>query len=352
MRADNGGPGSVDRITPVDPDDPDWDAFVGEADDSTFCHAGEWRAIMEHVLGHESTYLAARDEAGGWLGVLPLVRVRSRLFGDFLVSMPFLNYGGPVGSSVARARLAAHAAGMAERLGVDLLELRCREPVDSTLNVAHRKVAVVLELPEVPETLWSERFPSKLRSQIRRPMKEGLEVRFGEEEVPAFYEVFSRHMRDLGTPVLPRALFDRIAGAFGDRASFGVVYLGDEPIAAGCGLAWREELEMTWAASLREHNRIAPNMLLYWSFMERAIQQGMRAFNFGRSTPGAGTHRFKRQWGGEDVPLPWLQWSAKGVSATPNPDGSGFYRLAASAWQRVPLTVASRVGPWLARGLP
>lgn len=342
----------VAGITPVERDEPEWEAFVRAAEDSTFCHAGGWRGIMEDVLGHETMYVAARDGEGRWIGALPLVRVRSRLFGDYLVSMPFLNYGGPVGQSAARIQLARYAHRIAEDEGVDLLELRCRQPVESRLHLAHRKVAVILELPDEPEKLWSERFPSKLRSQIRRPLKEGLEVRFGSEQVPAFYEVFSRHMRDLGTPVLPRSLFERIAAVFGDQALFGAVYRGEEPIAGGCGLAWRDELEMTWAASLREHNRTAPNMLLYWSFMERAIGQGMRAFNFGRSTPGVGTHRFKRQWGGEDVPLPWLQWSGSGVSATPNPDGSGIYRLATTVWQRVPVPVASRVGPWLARALP
>jgi serine/alanine adding enzyme len=342
----------VAGIEPVDPDVPDWGAFVHEAEDSTFCHDGGWRGIMEDVLGHECTFLAARDGNGRWVGVLPLTRVRSRLFGDYLVSMPFLNYGGPIGHPAARAQLARHAAALAERHGVDLLELRCREELVSDLHLVHRKVTVVLRLPDQPETLWSDRFPSKLRSQVRRPMKEGLEARFGAEQVPAFYEVFARHMRDLGTPVLPRGLFERMATLFGDRAVFGAVYRGNEPVAAGCGLTWRDELEMTWAASLREHSRVAPNMLLYWSFMERAIRQGMRTFNFGRSTPGAGTHRFKRQWGGEDVPLPWLQWSGRGLAATPTPDGSGMFRLATRVWQRVPLPIASRLGPWLARGLP
>jgi serine/alanine adding enzyme len=352
MVARTGCAADVPRISAVEPGDPAWEAFVEAAQDSTFCHAAGWRGITEDVLGHECSYLAARDGEGVWLGALPLVRVRSRLFGDYLVSMPFLNYGGPIGRPAARVALARYAAGMAERDGVDLLELRCREPVDSPLALSHRKVAVVLELPDTPEILWSERFPSKLRSQVRRPLKEGLEVRFGPEQVPAFYEVFSRHMRDLGTPVLPRELFERIANVFRDGSLFGAVYHGEEPIAAGCGLAWRGELEMTWAASLREYNRLAPNMLLYWSFMERAIKQRMRAFNFGRSTPGAGTHRFKRQWGGEDVPLPWLQWSARGLSATPNPDGSAMFQWATRVWQRVPLPLTRRFGPTLARLIP
>jgi len=122
-------------------------------------------------------------------------------------------------------------------------------------------------------------------------------------------------------------------------------------VAGGCGFVWREEFELTWASSLLEYKREAPNMLLYWSLIERMIERGLRSFNFGRCTPGGGTHRFKGQWGGSDVPLPWLQWSPGGVSATPNPDRP-LYRRAAAVWRRIPRPITDRLGPVLARRLP
>jgi predicted N-acyltransferase len=178
-------------------------------------------------------------------------------------------------------------------------------------------------------------------------------TRFGPRELDAFYRVFSRGMRDLGTPVLPRAFFEHIVAELGDRVELAVVYLDDVPVAAGCGFVWRDEFEITWAASLREYNRMAPNMLLYWSLMERMIERGMQVFNFGRCTPGGGTHRFKKQWGDAyDVPLPWAQWSPTGVAATPNAEGRPLFRYATQAWSRLPLAVANLLGPPLARNLP
>jgi serine/alanine adding enzyme len=339
----------VDRFTG---DDAEWDGFVESAPDSSFCHLAGWREIMTGVLGNECVYLVAREEGDGWAGALPLVRVNSRLMGRYLVSMPFLNYGGPVGQPAARSALARHAAELASGQAADLMELRTRHEADSELRVAQRKVLVLLELPGDAETLWKERFPSKLRSQIRRPQKDGLETRFGVEHLPAFYKVFARHMRDLGTPVLPRAFFEALPRLFPHQVRFGVVYRGDEPCAAGCGFVWKGEMEMTWASSLLEYKRSAPNMLLYWSFMERAIAEGLHTFNFGRSSPGTGPHRFKRQWGGTDVPLPWLQWSRGPMSATPTPDGSGLFRTATEVWKRVPVGLATRIGPYLARRIP
>jgi FemAB-related protein (PEP-CTERM system-associated) len=265
--------------------------------------------------------------------------------------MPFLNYGGPLGTPSAQAFLAEQAVEEASRSGADLLELRARQTLPSGLRVSDRKITVLLDLPLSPESLWDDVFRAKLRSQIRRPQREGMEVRFGTSELEPFYEVFTRNMRDLGTPVLPRELFDRIGELFAGIVRFGVVYLRDEPVAAGCGFLWRGELEMTWASAIRKYNRLAPNMLLYWSFIEEAIGHRASVFNFGRCSPGGGTHRFKLQWGGRDVPLPWAQWSPRGVAATPSPDRL-LYRLASGAWSRMPLPLANRIGPVLARRLP
>ena len=116
-------------------------------------------------------------------------------------------------------------------------------------------------------------------------------VRFGTDQVAPFFEVFARHMRDLGTPAQPLTLFRELAKQFPDDCWFACAYLGARPVAAGCGFRFGSEFEMTWASSLRAYNRQAPNMLLYWACMERAIGEGITRFNFGRCTPGAGTHR-------------------------------------------------------------
>jgi FemAB-related protein (PEP-CTERM system-associated) len=337
-------------VAPLNGSVSEWDAFAASAPESTFCHLAGWRDVIASVLGHDCPYAVATDDEGAWRGLLPLVRVRSPLFGHYLVSLPFLNGGGPLGAPAAVVALAGHATGLARRMNVDLLELRTRHLVASPLRVSDRKISVRLDLPAATESLWRQ-FPAKLRSQIRRARKEALEARFGADQLEPFYEVFARNMRSLGTPVLPRAFFERIAATFGDFVVFGAVYQRAQPVAAGCGFAWRDEFEMTWASSLREHNRVAPNMLLYWSFMERMIARGMRVFDFGRCTAGSGTHRFKRQWGGADVSLPWLQWSPRDVASTPSPERP-LYRLATAVWRRLPLAVTNRVGPLLARQLP
>jgi len=339
------------RVVPFDGTAAEWDDFLMGHGESSFCHLGAWREIMSQALGHTLHYRVALDGAGRVHGLLPLVRVRSRLFGDYLVSMPFLSYGGPIGTQEARALLALDAVREAQGLGVDLLELRSRSPVPGDLRRSERKLTVLMDLPGTSEELWKNGLRGKVRSQVRRPMKEGMEARFGPELMEAFYGVFARTMRELGTPVLPRDFFAGVLGGMPEQVILGVVFRKDEPVAAGFGFLWNGEVEITWAGALREVSRMAPNMLLYWSFMERAIRSGAHTFNFGRCSPGSGTHRFKGQWGGEDHPLPWAQWSPGSVSATPAPTGRK-YRLATAVWSRLPLPVTNRMGPFISRSLP
>jgi FemAB-related protein (PEP-CTERM system-associated) len=342
----------VSTVRIVDDDErKHWDSFVEKDPRSTFCHRYGWKGIMRDLLGHEPLYLAAVDDADAWQGVLPLVRVRSVL-GHYLISLPFLNDGGPLGDQRAQQKLVEHAVAEAANSGAGLLELRGRFDAPGPVSSTNRRITVQLELPDSKEEFWKQTLKPKLRSQIRRPSKEGMTFRSGSEEMDSYYEVFARNMRDLGTPVLPKAFFQRAAKEFGSSVVFAAVYTaGGRPVAGACCLVWRDEIEVTWASSLREFNQLAPNMMLYSRLMEDAIDRGLKIFNFGRCAPGGSTHRFKQQWGGNDVPLPWPSWSRKAGIGVPSADGR-FYHLAVSAWQHLPLAVANRVGPKLARLLP
>ncbi len=329
-----------------------WDAFVAATPGSSFCHLSAWRDVFRDSLGLESSYLRARRPDGTLAGVLPLVRIRSRLFGHSLVSVPYLNEGGPLGAPAVQRHLLERTAAQARQTRAGLLELRARHPLPAApgLGAARRKITVLLDLPATAEELFNKRFSTKLRTKIRRAQKEGLEVRFGPELEGAFYHVLARKLRDLGTPVHPRAFFAAITRHFPERVQFSAAFSGKTVVAAGCGFFWQGEYEITWSGALREYMRLNANMTLYWALMEEAIRRGATVFNFGRCTPGGGTHEFKRQWGSRDVELPWRQWPDGGAGA-PSGEGAGM-RLATDAWKRLPIGVANRLGPVLARRIP
>lgn len=330
-----------------------WNAFVERAAHASVYHRYEWRRIIADVFGHESCYFAARDSRGEIRGVLPTIRLRSRLFGDFLVSMPYFNYGGALADrdDTADALIEA-AATRGQELGVGHLELRHRANLKPAWPVRTDKVAMYLRVPENPDALGRQ-LGSKLRSQIKRPQKEGATgVQGGRELLDEFYAVFSRNMRDLGTPVYSKRWFAAILEALPDRTRVFIVRHGGKPVAAAILVGDRGYLEIPWASSLREFNSVGVNMLLYWNVLEYACAQRYEVFDFGRSTLDSGTFKFKSQWGAQPHQLYWHYWIRGGGEPPVMNPSNPKYRLAVAAWRRLPLMVANRLGPLLVRNLP
>jgi FemAB-related protein (PEP-CTERM system-associated) len=207
-------------------------------------------------------------------------------------------------------------------------------------------------LPDAFDALL-KKFPAKLRSQIRRAEKEGMGFRLGAADIlKDFYDVFSRNMRDLGTPVCGPEFFAEILRAFPANSRIGVVYLNKEPVAGGFLYGFRQVLEIPWASSDRRYNRLAPNMLLYRSVLEYACHDGYRVFDFGRSTPDSGTYRFKEQWGARPVQLNWHYWLSNGGPLPDLTPSNEKFRWAIFLWQRLPLPVSRCLGPTIVRYIP
>lgn len=328
-----------------------WDAYVLQQPEASGYHLWGWKAIFERVFGHRTTYLVAiRD--GRVAGVLPLVLFESAIFGRFVVSLPFVNYGGVVADDdAAAAALVARAGAITREHRASHLELRHDRRRFPHLAPKEHKVAMTLALPADADTLWNA-LDRKVRNQVRKAEKSGLvAATAGREGLGEFYAVFSRNMRDLGTPVYTPALFEAVLAAFPDRARLIIVRLGTTPVAAGLTWRWRDRTEVPWASSLREHNALSPNNLLYWTILKEAIAAGSRTLDFGRSTPNEGTFHFKKQWGAGPVPLCWEYDVAQGALPDQSPKNPKF-RLAIQAWQKLPVPVANVLGPRIVRSIP
>lgn len=330
----------------------EWQAYVNGHPAATHYHDARWPVLMHEVFGHAHHALVARDARQALCGVLPLVRQRSRLFGDFLTSLPFVNYGGALAdSTVIEEQLMDAAGDLAAKLGCRHVEFR-DVAARAGRPVRAAKVSMRLPLPGAVEDLWRD-IGTKLRAQVKRPEREGATTRIGGAElVDDFYAVFSRNMRDLGTPVYPRRWFSAICAHFADEAAIVVVDLGGKPVAAGFLLQHRTQVEIPWASTIREFNRYGVNMQLYWRCLSWAIERGATVFDFGRSSIDAGTHRFKAQWGAKELPLHWHYWLPEGQALPElNPQNRKF-ALAIAAWQRLPISVSRLIGPQIVKYLP
>jgi FemAB-related protein (PEP-CTERM system-associated) len=312
-----------------------------------------WLQILQQGLGHTPFCLEAASE-GRTRGFLALAQVNSLLFGRFLVSLPYLNSAGVVAENETTARrLVDQAVALADDLDVRYLELRHEVSLEhpALTQQMTSKVHMRLPLPARVDELW-EGLSGKVRNQVRKGQKSGLQVAWGGEELlPEFYDVFSHHMRDLGTPVYGRRFFQAILRHFPDRAELCVLRAGRRPAAVALLLHGDGVSEVPSAACLRCFNSTCANMFMYWCLLERAVRRGQALFDFGRSTVDSNTYQFKKQWGAQPSPAIWQYYVRKGSISAVRPESPSYRRLIA-AWKRTPLWLSRWLGPRIVRGIP
>jgi FemAB-related protein (PEP-CTERM system-associated) len=330
-----------------------WDEFVKSNPAASCYHLASWATVFNKAFGHDTRYLAAETD-GRIVGILPLVVFKSRFLRRFSVSLPFVNYGGVVADTPEVERALVDAAIDETRaMGGEYLELRHTSRLFPSFPSKQHKVAMILPLAENAEKQWSA-IDRKIRNQVRKAEKSQLRVtQGGVELVEPFYDVFAHNMRDLGTPVYPRQWFQQILTTFPDNSRIFCVWHGDQPVAASYVFWHGETIEVPSASALRSFNPMCPNMLLYWEMVKFAADRGFRNFDFGRSTPGAGTFDFKRQWGAQPHALNWEYWLASGDDELPDLSPQNpRVQWAIELWRHLPVPVTRAVGPLVVRNIP
>ena len=328
-----------------------WDVYLESIPTATVCHHFLWQLVIQRAYGHRPFYLMALRNAQV-CGVLPLVLVKSRLFGRALTSMPFLDYGGICADDETVAQpLLEHAQRLLPECGANYIELRqCVQP-PQTGTLRLDKVGMRLNLSSGINAVWQS-FPAKVRNQVRKAEKSGLRADIGGAELlDAFYPIFAQNMRDLGSPVHHRAFFACLFAEFGPQARLVLVRDGHRAVGGLICLLFKDTVTVPWASSLREYLAKCPNNLLYWEAMQYAHAQGYRCFDFGRSSVDSGTYHFKRQWGAEPVQIYWQVVGRDGHESIAFSANSAKYSLALEMWKRLPVSFATLLGPHLRKYL-
>ena len=239
-----------------------WDSYVRQHPQASLYHRFRWKHTFEQSHRLSGYYIAAMSDKKQIVGVLPCFLLDSRLFGRFLVSVPYVNYGGPLADNEkVEIALLDFAQSLALDLSVDHLEIRSLRELNGWPQKTD-KVSMVLPLPEEESTLL-EQLGSKTRAQINQAKKHRVDCRFGKSELlDHFYQVFARNMRDLGTPVYAKSFFATILADFHEETTIVVTYNENKPVAAGFLLASGGTLEIPWASSLRKMNHLNVNMYM------------------------------------------------------------------------------------------
>lgn len=335
-----------------DADSSAWDEFVNSHPQRTFAHRWNWSSVLVNSYGVKPYYIIA-EENGRIVGVMPTVLMKSLLFGRFMISLPWLDYGGPLAlSDDAVVGLVDFASNIAEKEKCRFVELRAVRQVHPGLASRNHKHSFMLDLSAGEEEVWKS-IDGKCRNQVRKGVKSGLEVKIGGIEfLDDFYRIFAHNMRDLGTPVWPKSLFSEQFRYFGDDTELGIAYLSGSPVACALIIHYGDYSTVPSASSYRQYLKLSPNNILYWEIIRHCMRRGTRLFDFGRSSIDAGTYHFKKQWVKNPELQTW-QYNLLSINEFPglNPANPKL-KLAINIWKRLPLSLANLLGPHIAVKLP
>jgi FemAB-related protein (PEP-CTERM system-associated) len=336
----------------AEPDDARLDAFVRAQPQAAFFHLPKWTAAVERGTGQKGHYLVV-EQGGQVRGVLPLTEIRSPLFGNALVSAGFGTGGGIIADDDRAAEALARAAWeFAGRLGCKSAELRGGPLPEGWQVSAGTYASFSRPLSGTGDALLAS-IPRKQRAEVRRALSFDLESTSGTDKRhrDAHYRVYAESVRNLGTPVFPRSLFEATLDAFGDEARIDLIWKDGRPLAAMLSFTFAGCCQPYWGGGTREARQWRANDLVYYEVMRRGLEAGSTRADFGRSKIGTGPWERKRNWGFDEAPLTYAVRAADGEAVRAINPLDPKYRLKIAAWQKLPLWVANRLGPVIARGL-
>jgi FemAB-related protein (PEP-CTERM system-associated) len=327
-----------------------WDGFVADHPDANLFQRAAWRRVIARAYGHKAHYLMAR-RAGSICGVLPLIEIRSPLFGYALTSIGFFVYGGILATDTAAAAALADAAvRLGKELGVAHIELRSERALLSDWATKAGTYATFRRGLEDTEAAALQSIPRKKRADIRKSLSADLIVETG---IPpaAFHAVYAESVRNLGTPVFPRCFIHSILSEFADITELSLVRRGGTPLAALLTFYFKDQVLPYFGGAVPAARPLHAYDLLYWSLMRRAVARGVRTFDFGRSKYGTGAFDYKRFWGFEPTPLAYQYHLIRGTAVPDISPLNPKYSQLVAIWRRLPLAIANRLGPLLVRQL-
>lgn len=326
----------------------EWDELVGTLDSSKSYHLYEWGLLLNEVHNHKLIRLTVDD------GVFALALVKSHIFGNRLISLPFADYGGPCAKNKETAEsLVLEAEEIARELDIDFMEIRC--PAEDYYGVLKKEGFVsrddyftyILPLDKNLDELWKG-IGDKNRNMVRKAKKNNVEIKMAsdKDDVREFYRLYLKNMKKLGSPPQPYKFFKKMWDLFYPEHLVLPMAMHDgKCIASGIFFTHNRTMHHAYSCALREYLTLAPNDLIQWWVITWGNEQGFKSLDFGRTREGAGNVLFKRRWGGKLVRMPYFYKFYRGeLKEMPEIK----YKNLSTLWSRfIPEFVASKAGPWL-----
>jgi len=326
-----------------------WDSYIDQNPNATFFHKAGWKTVLEKAFNHPGYFLMAK-QAGRVCGVLPLGHIKSKLFGNALISTPFCVYGGVVADNDEIAtQLEKKACELAESLEVDYLELRNKQQRNPDWPSKDMYVYFRKEIAADAEQNLTA-IPRKQRAVVRKGIKAELDVST-DINLGDLYFAYSTSVRNLGTPVFSKKYFATLLDVFKDEVGITTISKNEKTISSVLSFYFKDEVLPYYGGGTSEARGLKANDFMYWALLKTSGEQGIKYFDYGRSKQGAGSYSFKKNWGFVAEPLFYEYYLVKAKSVPEINPNNPKYKYFIDIWRRLPLSVANFLGPFISRSL-
>jgi len=353
-------------ISQLSDDDKDlWNKYVASSSDAHIYHLWEWGSILCKTYRYARHYIVVRMDRN-IVGAFPLLYVKSMIFGKRLISLPFVEYAGPILSrdidpSIAELvlkRLWDYTYTLTRKLKAEYTEIRHPPSFLSSIFLSlgfkalQRHVAFRVDLTKGESELWKN-MDKKSRNSLRKAMKTGM----GIEEVnldglAQYYDLYLETLKRLGSPPHSFDFFLNVVDAFKQAGllRMTLAVYDDKPIAGVMVFCFKDTLYWFGNVADRRYRNLNPTNLLLWDTMQFGMKNNFRVFDLGETRrEDKGIYHFKRGWGGSEANLEDFVFSPKHVEL-PNPNQRKYVFLS-RIWSMMPKALARRLGPRVISGI-
>lgn len=339
-----------------------WDKLVEKTSNSSVYHLWDWGEALSSAYGYQRYYLAAIQKST-IIGGLPLIHVKSWLFDDKLISLPFCEYGGPLVNSelsdeetrqVIKSLLNATDK-LARTLHVKYVQIRKPTAmiVEGVMNTQgytnfQRYVTFQTDLTRELDEIWANVHKPK-RKAVRKALKSGVVAKEIEraEQLKTYYMLYLKDMKRQGSPPHKYKFFKRLYNAFFFKGRMKILlteYKG-KLIGGRISFCYGKRI-FNWNNVVdTKYRSLNPNSLLLWNIIEWGVENGYHKLDFGRTRKGTTIYDFKRDWGGRETYLPeYVFFMDSRKRDLPDPK-QRKYEYLSKMWLLMPISLTMKIGP-------
>jgi serine/alanine adding enzyme len=293
------------------------------------------------------------DENGNYI---PLIRVRSKIFGNKIISLPFMDVGGIFGSSKNSFKILLKK--IVESFKDTRIEIKLND-IEKNFQGFYRELESLgfgvrkakqqfYILIENPETKW-KKFHKHTRNDIRKAEKSSLKIVpiNNDSELKKFYTLYFDEMKRFGTPPHSRKFFLNLAHELKDKF-YGLNCYKDNKLIASTVLVKSEEVAYLWFnVSDQKYRNFRPNDLLYWANVKEAYREKISFIDSGQidlnpqDKRSEGLLKFKQKWLGESHQKYLFTYPSEESESSKKEKLKKFRKI----WSLLPNPIIKLIGP-------